>query len=1700
MRLQKFTLSSLFIVAACSQPHSDDSDAPATGETQAAVTFSGASQQTYVVPPGVTKVRASLKGGGGGGGGTDNVCGGAGGAGSLIAATLTVTPGQSLTIDIGNGGGNGGSCVSNGGAGTAGASTFAPGGRGGITGTVGCSGGGGGGGGASRVSGTGISIIAAGGGGGTGASANSIGSNGEIGDGSAGAAGATGNNGSDGTAANDGGGGGGGGGGLQGGAGGSFHLDGTAPGLAGRGGKSGAPLGASSVVVTAGGGAAGAAACLGSTAQNGAVTLTAEPAITAPAANSTTPSQIPTIAGGCEPGAAITVSDGATTVCTATCSTAGTFACSPATGFSDGPHSLTVKQVDASGTITATHAFTVGGSCGDGFITGTEQCDDGGTANGDGCSATCQVETGYSCAVALTATGVDASGATITTSGTVDPNWTWSTAADGSNPQQTFVGRYSAWTAVPTGTYSSVDNNFGSSHSNQTTHWVRHVTLPASLVGTFALTAQVSVDNLVDIKVNGSSITTHNTFTAIKTFAIPASAFVVGDNTIDLVVTDQGGPNGIWFYPGANRIMSVCSAVCGNGIISTPEACDDGALTDGDGCSSTCTVESGYVCTGSPSSCHVVTAPTVTAPANGSTTNDNTPAISGDCISGATVTVNEGATTLCTATCSGGAYTCSPTTGMSDGLHTINATQTEGGVTSPASTNDTFTIDTAAPNAPTITAPADGSSTNDNTPAITGACETGATVTINEGATTLCTATCAAGAYSCTPTTALPDGAHTITATQTDGAGNTSTSTSTNATFTVDTAAPNAPVLNAPANGSITNDNTPPASGTCEPGATVVVREGATVMCSAACTMAGTFTCSPTTASADGAHAWTATQQDAAGNGSIDSNTNNFTIDTAAPAAPTITAPADGSFTGNNQPAIGGACEAGATVTVFEGTTTLCTASCSTSGTYSCTPSAPLPDGLHTINASQTDTAGNGSGLSSNDAFTVDTAKPNAPTIVAPAYGSTTGDNTPTISGACETNATVTVSEGATTLCSATCVAGAFSCTPTTALPDGPHTIVATQTDRAGNVSAPSTDDTFTVDTVAPGAPTITAPADGSITNDTTPTISGTCEVGATVTVVEGSTTLCTAICSSNNTFTCTPTTALADGDHTVTATQRDAGGNGSATSAPDTFTIDTSLPAPPTITTPVPNSSISDATPDISGACVSGNTVHVFNGTDLLCTVLCVNSTYTCTVTTPLADGPYTVTATQTNPAGTESAAASDPFIVDTTKPTAPAITAPAPGSTTNDATPTIAGTCEAGATVTVTEGATTLCTTTCSATGTFSCDSTEALPDGEHTLTASQTDAAGNVSDPSQPDTFTVDTSAPAAPTITAPAMGSSTNDNTPDITGTCEAGSTVTVRQGTTTLCTATCSATGTFTCTSTTLPDGTQTITASQTDSGGNPSADATDMFIVDTSAPAAPTIDGPAQGSTVHDSTPDINGTCEAGSTVTVREGTTVLCSTMCTAAGTYACASAPLTQGPHTINATQTDPAGNTSPASDNDTFTVAAPVGPTITSPIDGSTSDGNVTVTGTCVAGEAVVVRDGTMQFCTATCTAEGTFTCTGMLQPGDHTLTATQTNDRGEESEPSPPVHITVVVKPSDTDGDGIADPLDNCPINSNTDQSDQDHDGIGDVCDPHTDANGDGFDDNVGVSGGGCASSNDGSMATMLLLGLVTLASRRRRAAR
>lgn len=59
-----------------------------------------------------------------------------------------------------------------------------------------------------------------------------------------------------------------------------------------------------------------------------------------------------------------------------------------------------------------------------------------------------------------------------------------------------------------------------------------------------------------------------------------------------------------WVCSGA---PSVCAQTCGNGVLDTDEVCDDGGNADSDGCSAACAVETGYFCSGAPSVCMALT-------------------------------------------------------------------------------------------------------------------------------------------------------------------------------------------------------------------------------------------------------------------------------------------------------------------------------------------------------------------------------------------------------------------------------------------------------------------------------------------------------------------------------------------------------------------------------------------------------------------------------------------------------------------------------------------------------------------------------------------------------------------------------------------------------------------------------------------------------------------------------------------------------------------------------------------------------------------------------------------------------------------------------------------------------------------------------------------------------------------------------------
>ncbi|KFE63709.1 Large repetitive protein [Hyalangium minutum] len=966
-------------------------------------------------------------------------------------------------------------------------------------------------------------------------------------------------------------------------------------------------------------------------------------------------------------------------------------------------------------------------------------------------------------------------------------------------------------------------------------------------------------------------------------------------------------------------------------------------------------------------------------------------------------------------------------TALTDASHTVRATATDAaGNTSVSSATHTFIVDTTAPTAPVVTAPANGSRTNNNRPTYTGTAEPNSTVTVIVDGTSVGTVVAdGSGNWSLPQPTALTDASHTVSATATDATGNTGPSSATH-TFIVDTTAPAAPVVTAPANGSRTNNNRPTYTGTAEPNSTVTVIVDGTSVGTAVADGSGNWSFPQPTALTDASHTVRATATDAAGNTSVSSATHTFIVDTTAPAAPVVTAPANGTTLSDSTPTYTGTAEPNSTVTVIVDGTPVDTVVADGSGNWSFTPVVPLADGPHAVKATATDAVGNISLDSATNTFMVDTGGPAAPIITAPANGSITNDNTPTYTGTAEANSTVTVIVDGTSV--GTAVAdgsGNWSFTQPTPLADASHTVKARATDAVGNTGPESTANTFTVDTAAPAAPMVTAPANGSTTSDNTPTYAGTAEPNSTVTVIVDGTSVGTVVADGAGAWSFTQPTPLTDASHTVKATARDAAGNTSAESAANTFTVDTTAPAVPVVSTPANGSTLSDNTPTYTGTAEPNSTVTVIvDGTPVGTIPADGSGAWSFTPTAGLTNGPHTVKARATDAVGNVSPESNaNTFTVDTDVPDAPVVLTPANGSITTNNRPTYSGTAEANSTVTVYVDGTSVGTTTANASGNWSLAQATALADGPHAVKATAMDPVGNTSPDSATNTFTVDTTAPAAPVVTAPAGGSTIADNTPAYTGTAEAGSTVTVIVDGTAVGTTIASATGAWSLTqATALADGPHTVKATATDAAGNTGPEsATNTFTVDTTAPAAPVVTAPVDGSTIADNTPAYTGTAEPNSTVTVIVDGTPVGTIPADGSGAWSFTpTVGLPNGLHTVKATATDAVGNVSAESATHSFTVDAtiPPAPVVLTPANGSvTNNTTPVISGTSEANATVTIYLGAQQLGTTTADASGNWTLTvpTPLAEGPYDVSATATNVLGNTSERSNTNRFTIDTTP-------------------------------------------------------------------------------------
>lgn len=582
-----------------------------------------------------------------------------------------------------------------------------------------------------------------------------------------------------------------------------------------------------------------------------------------------------------------------------------------------------------------------------------------------------------------------------------------------------------------------------------------------------------------------------------------------------------------------------------------------------------------------------------------------------------------------------------------------------------------------------------------------------------------------------------------------------------------------------------------------------------------------------------------------------------------------------------SNPSLTGVGDPYAIVTLTEGSAVLGTTRTDGLGAWTFTPTG-LPDGAHTVvvTESVTDTAGNaGTGSLS---FTLDTAAPVAPAAVALDPASDTGvpgdgitnATRPAITGTGTPGNKVTLFDAGVAVGTVMVAQnGTFSIAPTNVLPDGLHNLTTTQTNPAGNQSPGSAVVSLIIVTAPPAAISALALDPGSnsgvpggnTTNVTQPVITGSGVAGDVLTLYDNGIAIGTTIVASNGTFATSPSNPLANGPHSLTATQTDGIGNISALSSPLALTIDTIAPQPPSAPiltagsdSGVPGDGITNvAIPVIAGTAEAGSVVQLYDGTTAIGTAVAnpITGAWSIIATSPLSEGPDSLTATSTDAAGNVSTLSGAlNVMLDTVAPAVPTLVLdPAsdsgmPGDGITSVTnPLITGAAEAGSTVRLYDGVLVVGVGTADpVTGAWSIAPTTPLAEGPNSLTATSTDAAGNVSALSGPISVMLDTIAPLAPTLSLSAGSDSgvfgdgiTNVATPTLSGTAERGSTVHLYNGAIPVgATVADPLTGAWSVALTgALSEGANSLTASSVDTAGNLSARSAPLNVtLDTAAP------------------------------------------------------------------------------------------------------------------------------------------------------------------------------------------------------------------------------------------------------------------------
>jgi hypothetical protein len=492
--------------------------------------------------------------------------------------------------------------------------------------------------------------------------------------------------------------------------------------------------------------------------------------------------------------------------------------------------------------------------------------------------------------------------------------------------------------------------------------------------------------------------------------------------------------------------------------------------------------------------------------------------------------------------------------GLADGTHTFEVRATDSaGNTDPTAASFTWTVDTTAPSTFVTSGPADPANST-NATFVFSASEPGSTFD------------CALDGDAYAPCTSpngypgLAEGGHTFQVRATDSAGNTDP-TAASFTWTVDTTAPPAPVLESPPDGSVDADGEITVSGTAQPATTVELFDSGASIGTTSADGDGAWA-KTATGLADGGHVFTATATDAAGNTSPASAARTVTVDTDPPQTIMGTSPI-GSTASTSAALSFSADEAGST---FE---------CSLDGEPFAPCSSPtsrfgLGEGPHTFEVRATDSAGNTDPTPAARSWTVDTTAPAPPVLTTPADGSVSASSSMTVSGTAEADSIVEVLDEAASKGVTRANADGTWSKPLTGVADGPHSYTATATDAAGNTSAPSTAVTVTVDTATPQTTIASGPADPTAATGGDFAFSASESGSAFQCALDGAS---FSPCTSPKTY-----VGLAEGVHTFEVRATDTAGNTDPTPAAFTWTVDTTAPETAIDSGPADPSAAADA------------------------------------------------------------------------------------------------------------------------------------------------------------------------------------------------------------------------------------------------------------------------------------------------------------------------------------------------------------------------------------------------------------------------------------------------------------------------------------------------------------------------------------------